>query len=64
MYRMLDSFQIVKMGLEDKLQDYEYWCIEWPKTEWIHDEDLIILNIEIVDNLTRKVKEVKRGSKK
>lgn len=56
MYRITDPHLLIKSGLQDKLDDYIYRCIERPKYPWIHDRDeMIHINIEIVDEITRKV---------
>lgn len=56
MYRITDPFQIVKMWLEDKLSDYEYRAIEWPREDFITQyEELVMVDIEIVDQYNRVV---------
>lgn len=55
MYRMVDSFQIIKIWLEEKLLEYEYMCIERPRLNWMDIQDLVIVTIDIVDDQTRRV---------
>lgn len=47
MYRMNDKFQITKIGLNEKLEDYDFWCIEWPRMDWIDGEEMVIVEITI-----------------
>jgi tRNA threonylcarbamoyladenosine biosynthesis protein TsaE len=47
MYRMTDKFQIIKIGLQEKLEDYDYWCIEWPHMDWLDTVDMLAIKIEI-----------------
>lgn len=56
MYRMTDPMLLVKSWLSDIMEDTEYRCIEWPKYEWIDDDGVLHLEIEIVDGTTRKVR--------
>ena len=56
MYRMTDPMLLVKSGLSEIMEDANYRCVEWPKYEWIDDEGVLRLEIEIIDGTTRKVR--------
>jgi tRNA threonylcarbamoyl adenosine modification protein YjeE len=47
MYRMTDKFQITKIGLHEKLEDYDFWCIERPRMDWIDSEEMLMVEIII-----------------
>lgn len=55
MYRIKESFHMTKIWLSDKLSEYEYRCIERPVIEWIDEPDLVVLEITIIDEHTRRV---------
>lgn len=58
MYKMDDKMLIHRSWLDEKLEDYEYWCIEWPRLEWFGDVDmkgLVKVSIEIIDNQKRRL---------
>lgn len=44
---MTDKFQITKIGLNEKLEDYVFWCIEWPRMDWIEGDEMVIVEITI-----------------
>ncbi len=48
MYRVVDSARLIRWGIWDKIQDYDYICIERPRFEssWIGD-DWIKVDIKI-----------------
>lgn len=57
MYRMTHEMQITTIGLDEKLQDYEYRCVERPKKErlgWAWWADMVFLDFLILDAYTRE----------
>jgi hypothetical protein len=52
---MHDFFLIIRSGLQEKLEEYHYQCIDWPKEDWIDTTNMSMVHIEIIDETTRKV---------
>ncbi len=55
MYRMNDRFLIIRSGLQEKLEEYYYQCIERPKMDRFESKEITMIHIEIIDDTTRKV---------
>ena len=56
MYRIEESEDIIEKWLIDKIEDYDYICIEWPKfTNMYQDEEFTRVDITKQDNYTRDI---------
>ncbi|MBP7007992.1 hypothetical protein KBB05_04740 [Patescibacteria group bacterium] len=52
---MNDRFLIIRSGLQEKLEEYYYQCIERPKMDRFESKEITMIHIEIIDDTTRKV---------
>ena len=56
MYRLETAEDAMEKGIIEEIENHDYICIEWPKfMEYYVDETWLELNIEKVDETTRKV---------
>ena len=56
LYRLNDMQEAIDIGIEDYLYDGYYCLIEWPEIiESLLPEEVLKINIEILDNSSRKI---------
>ncbi len=56
MYRLQEQNELIEKWILEKIEEYEYVCIEWPKFESLYiEDDFIKINFQKLSKNKRKI---------